>query len=211
MNLNKIRNEILNETKPYVIKYGWNEEMFLKVAKNSKYETAVILTLFPEGYISLIQLYIDEVNIKMTDKSKNLNLIRLKIHERIRELCILRFDIMVKEKKLVSKTFFHLLLPNNYKFCLKNLYKTVDQIWYLAGDSSTDFNFYSKRVILASIYSSTIIHFINNNDFEKTIDLLDKQLKKVAKIPKIKDRFNEFVKLVPHFFKLRKKFNFTKQ
>ena len=211
MNLNKIRKEVLSDTKTYVIKYGWNEEMFSKVAKNSKYDTAVVLSLFPEGYISLIQVYLDEINAKMTEESKKLNLIRFKVHERIRELCILRFKIMTKEKKIVCKTFLHLLLPNNYNFSLKNLYKTVDQIWYLAGDSSTDFNFYSKRAILASIYSTTIIHFINNDNFEETISLLNKQLKKVSKIPKIKERLSDYIKLVSHFVKLGKKFSFSKQ
>ena len=211
MNLNKIRKEVLSDTKTYVIKYGWNEEMFSKVAKNSKYDTAVVLSLFPEGYISLIQVYLDEINAKMTKESKKLNLIRFKVHERIRELCILRFKIMTKEKKIVCKTFLHLLLPNNYNFSLKNIYKTVDQIWYLAGDSSTDFNFYSKRAILASIYSTTIIHFINNDNFEETINLLNKQLKKVSKIPKIKERLSDYIKLASHFVKLGKKFSFSKQ
>ena len=211
MNLNNIRNKILIEAKSYVPKYGWGKDMFSKVVKNSKYDSAIVLSLFPEGYISLMQLYLDEINIKMTEESKKINLIRLKVHERIRELCILRFKIMKKEKEIITKTFFHILLPNNYKFCLKNLYKTIDQIWYLAGDSSTDFNFYSKRVILSAIYTTTIIHFINNNDFEETKILLNKQLKKVAKIPKLKDRFNDFAGFLHHFFELRKKFNFTKQ
>ena len=35
---------------------------------------------------------------------------------------------------------------------MKNLYKTVDNMWYLAGDNSTDFNFYTKRLTLALIY-----------------------------------------------------------
>ena len=211
MNLNKIRNEILSDAKDYVIKYGWNEEILSKIAINSKYDTAVVLSLFPEGYLSLIQVYLDEINAKMSDESKKLNLIRFKVHERIRELCILRFKIMIKEKKIVCKTFLHLLLPNNYSFSLKNLYKTVDQIWYLAGDSSTDFNFYSKRAILASIYLTTILHFINNENLEETIILLNKQLKKVSRIPKIKERLSDYIKLTFHFVKLGKNFNFSKQ
>ena len=211
MNLNKIRKEILIDAKPHVAKYGWSKSIFNKIAKNSKYENTIILKLFPEGYLSLIQLYLDEINIQMTEESKKKTMLRLKVHERIRELCILRLNIMQKEKKIIKKTFFHLLLPSNSTFCLKNLYKTVDQIWYLAGDCSTDFNFYSKRAILASIYTATIIHFVNNDDLEKTIKLLNKQLKRVSKIPKIKEKLNSFTKLVPQLLKLGKNFNFIKQ
>lgn len=211
MNLNKIKKNILIEAKPYIIKYGWNEEMFRKVAKHSKHEFSLVLSVFPNGYINLIQLYLDNINTKMTDESKKMDLIRLKVHERIRELSILRFKIMEKEKELSRKTFIHLLLPTKYNFSIKNIYKSVDQIWYLAGDNSTDFNFYSKRVILASIYFVTLMHFINNNNFDETKRILNEQLKNVSKIPKIKERFNAFIKLSPQFFKLRKNFKFTKQ
>ena len=211
MDINKVRNNILNEAKPYVVKYGWNENLLDQILKKSKYKKTEIASLFPEGYISLLQIYLDQINTKMTNESQYINLIRLKTHERIRDICILRFTIMSKEKKLISKTFFHLLLPNNFNFCLMNLHKTIDQIWYLAGDNSSDFNYYSKRVILASIYSSTLVHFINNSNFNKTIELLNKQLKKVAKIPKIKNQFHDLKKLIPQILKFKEIFNFTKQ
>ena len=106
MNLNKIKNEILIESESYVIRNGWNQEMLFKLANNSKYGKDVVFSLFPEGYISLTQLYLDKINIKMTNESQKLNLIRLKVHERIRELCILRFKIMNKEKNIIKKLFF---------------------------------------------------------------------------------------------------------
>ena len=81
----------------------------------------------------------------------------------------------------------------------------------MTGDSSTDFNFYSKRAILASIYSNTIIHFINNEDLEETIKLLDRQLKIVSKIPKIKNRLSDFSKLSSEILKFRKNSIFFKQ
>ena len=37
---------------------------------------------------------------------------------------------------------------------LKLLYRTVDAMWYAAGDTSTDFNFYTKRATLAGVYSA---------------------------------------------------------
>ena len=211
MNLNKVRNNILDEAKKYVAKYGWNKNLLNKIAEKSKYDSNTITALFPDGYKSLLQLYLDEINLKMTNESKTLNLIRLKVHERIRELFILRLDIMAKEKRIITKTFFHLLLPNNYKFSLINLYKTVDQMWFLAGDNSTDFNYYSKRAILASIYSRTMMHFINNDDLELTINLFNMQLKQVSKIPKIKNSLKSITKITPFLFKLRENFNFTKR
>jgi len=211
MNLKNIRKNIYKEAKLTARKYGWSENLFDNISNESSYTCKEIYDLFPEGYLSIVQMYLEEVDEKMTKESEKINLIRLKIHERIRELCILRLNIMAKEKDLVSKTFLHLLLPHNYKFSSKKLYKTVDQIWFLAGDNSTDFNFYSKRIILASIYTSTMIHFINNDNMDDTLFLLNKLLRKVSKIPHIKSNINNFTKIIPEIFKLGKKFNFVKQ
>ena len=211
MSLKNIRKNIYKEAKFTASKYGWSENLFDILSNKSSYTCKEIYDLFPEGYLSIVQIYLEEINEKMTKESEKINLIRLKTHERIRELCILRLNIMAKEKDLVSKTFLHLLLPHNYKFSSKNLYKTVDQIWFLAGDNSTDFNFYSKRIILASIYTSTMIHFINNDNMDDTLFLLNKLLRRVSKIPQIKSNINNFTKIIPQIFKLGKKFNFVKQ
>ena len=77
-------------------------------------------------------------------------------------------------------------------------------IWYIAGDNSTDFNFYTKRAILASIYSSVILHFVNNNNLDKTIDLLNLQLKRVSKIPIIKSKVKDVIQNTPNMFNLFK-------
>ena len=210
MNLNQKRKQIFNEVKNYVEVNGWNKEIFLNL-KNSNFDYNEIISLFPNGYLSTIQMYLDDINSKMALESKKLNLIQLRLHERVRELCILRLNIMQKEKKFVIKTYNHLCLPQNYKFSSKNLYKTIDQIWFLSGDNSTDFNFYTKRIILAGIYTSTMIHFINNENIDGTIDFLNNQLKKVKYIPKFKNRINDIVKILPQILKYKKKFNEFRQ
>ena len=152
-------------------------------------------------------MYLEEINLKMTKNSKKINLIRLRTHERVRELVKLRLKIMLKEKILIKKTFIHLLLPFNHKIAYKNLYRTVDQIWFLAGDNSTDFNFYSKRMILATIYTSTISHFINNDDYQETINFLEKNLKKVSLIPKLKNKTKNFSEFLLKSIKFKKYFS----
>jgi len=210
-NLNKLRYQILLEAKAHVSKSGWNDKLFYNIAAKSKFKFSEMATLFPEGYITLLEMYLDTVNNQMTENSKNINLIRLRIHERIKELVILRLKIMSREKELIAKTYFHLFLPQNFKIASRCLYKAVDQMWFVVGDNSTDFNFYSKRAILASIYSIVMLHFINNNNLDQTIELLNKQLQRVSKIPKIKNRLGDITKTISHIFKLVKNIRPIKQ
>lgn len=46
-------------------------------------------------------------------------------------------------------------LPPNIPSSLETLALMVDDIWYMAGDKSTDINWYTKRALLASLYTST--------------------------------------------------------
>ena len=93
----------------------------------------------------------------------------------------------------------------NSKIATVLLFKTVDQMWFLAGDQSTDFNYYSKRAILSTIYSTTLIYWFKNEDFEKTEFFLDDQLKKVSKIPILKKRISDLYSSVPQTINFLKK------
>ena len=107
-----------------------NENLFILISKNSRFKIEEIIALFPEGYLSLLKFYFKELNAQMTSSSKNLDLIRMKTHERIRELILLRLKITNKEKKLIKRSYFNLLLPHHSKIASKLLYNTVDQMWF---------------------------------------------------------------------------------
>ena len=120
----------------------------------------------------------------------------------------MRFKSNEKDKALLKKTTLSLLLPHHYHLSTKALYNTVNHIWYSAGDNSTDFNFYTKRAILAQVLSITNLHWLNNDDLKDTISVLDKQLKLISKIPKIKKKIKDVSKIFPIGIKSLKNFNF---
>ena len=211
MKINQIRKDILQKTKSYVVKNGWSDDLFNKTVKSSKYTAEEVTALFPEGHKALLQIYLDEINDEMTKAAKISALTKLRVHKKIREIIILRLKVMQKEKKLISRTFMYLLLPKNKNIAFRNLYKMVDQVWFLAGDNSTDYNFYSKRIILASVYIQTMIHFVNNENIDETILVLDKKLKRVSKIPKFKEKANNIIKFIPKVLKLGKTLSIFKQ
>ena len=62
-------------------------------------------------------------------------------------------------------------------------------------------------MILATIYTSTISHFINNDDYQETINFLEKNLKKVALIPKLKNKTKNFSEFLLKSIKFKKYFS----
>ena len=77
-------------------------------------------------------------------------------------------------------------------------------MWFIAGDNSSDFNYYTKRAILAKIYSATILYWIKNENLKAVSAFIDKQLKKILIIPKIKRKILHLSNLLPKVFSMLK-------
>ena len=198
-NINKKKEEILKKTKKIVSIEGWSSDIFLKLQKQ-KIDKNDLFYLFQNGYKDLLEYALQDINEKLEHKLKKINLINFPINKRIKKILLLRFDILNEEKKFYKKTFNHLLLPTNNKISKKSLYNSVNIMWYLAGDNSTDFNFYTKRLILSGIYTNALFIFFSK-DIMYVEQNLDKNLKRISKIPKIKERISFIKNNAPKFFK----------
>jgi len=203
--LNDDRKFILHESLKLINNNGWNDNLFELISKQNNIDFDIITSLFPDGYKDLLKYYFDELNHNLTISSQKFDFTKIKTHKKVRELIYLRLLEYKKEKDSIRRAYFTLLLPTNSKIFSIIMFRIVDQIWFLAGDKSTDFNYYSKRGILFAIYYSSVMFLINNDfDIKKTLNFLDAKLQKVSKIPNIKSN----LKKLP--LEMLKKFNFFK-
>ena len=198
-NINKKKEEILKKTKKIVSIEGWSPGIFLKLQKQN-IDKNDLFYLFQNGYKDLLKYALQNINEKLENKLKKINLINFPINKRIKKILLLRFDILNEDKEFYKKTFNHLFLPTNNKISKKSLYNSVNIMWYLAGDNSTDFNFYTKRLILSGIYTNALFIFFSK-DMKYVEENLDINLKRVSKIPKIKERLSFIKDNAPKFFK----------
>ena len=78
----------------------------------------------------------------------------------------------------------------------KTLFKIADEIWFLAGDKSTDYNYYTKRIILMKVYAITFSFFVfdNSKDLERTKKFLDKEISAVLKFGNLKNKLKKSIK-----------------
>ena len=196
---NKNQSIILNKTKEIVKADGWSINIIDKLIKDGVKKSELII-IFKNDYKKLLGYFLEEINQLLELKVKKINIINFPINIRIKKILLSRIQILNEDKIFYKKTFDHLLLPQNIKILKKSLYKSVDTMWYLAGDTSTDFNFYTKRIILGGVYTNAIFTFFNN-DIEQAEVNIDKNLKKISKLPKLKERFSFIKDNLPIFLK----------
>ena len=201
------RLHILNFAKIIVSKQGFQPDLLKVISNEYKLDKNQTNLLFPEGNNALIKFAFDQLNIELENYCKKMDLIRLPIHKRIRKILLSKILLIKKDKIFYKKLFFNLLIPKKQPSLTSQLYKSVDQMWFIAGDTSVDFNFYSKRIILAGIYSRVILFFFNNNDQSTLEKNLDADLKKVSKIPELKSKVNIVKDYFPNIIKFVKNFS----
>lgn len=193
----KKRLEVLKYAKIFISEKGLNKNSLENISKRYGLNINEIELLFPEGNIDLIKFTLEQLNKELEEYCKKIDLIRLPVHKRIKKVLLSKISLMNKNKLFYRSIFLNLLIPKK-NFSLSNqLYNSVDQIWFIAGDSSTDFNFYTKRLILSGIYSRVILFFFNNNNQEELENILDESLKRVSKIPEIKSKLKIFKDYIP--------------
>jgi ubiquinone biosynthesis protein COQ9 len=200
----KKRQEVLKFAKAFVSEKGLIKNCLENISKKYGLNTDETDLLFPQGNIDLIKFALEQLNNDLEVYCRQIDLIRLPIHKRIRKVLLSKIFLINKDKLFYRSIFVNLLIPKKDFSLSSQLYNSVDQLWFIAGDSSTDFNFYTKRLILSGIYSRVMLFFFNNNNQEELENILDVNLKRVSKIPEIKSKlkiFKEYLPKIANFVK----------
>ena len=138
----------------------------------------------------------------LKETKSNINKIT-KTNDKISFLLNKRFQLEARNKNLIKKIFIHLIRNNNSNKVLNYIYSVADIIWKISSDRSVDFNYYTKRLILSSVYLKILILiFYRDNLTEKDIELeIQKSLEHIKLVSQFKTKFN-FLKNVKEFFSL---------
>ena len=167
-----------------------------KLKINSKEKEKLLNNNFPKGYQSLNKELNSLINSMMDKSKKPNNFKKLRLNEKIKYFVIKRLQLTdeIFDLKKLAKINLKSKSPNN---SLKILFNISDEIWFLAGDKSLDFNFYSKRFILMNIYLNSFLYLISqkNIDLNSLENFVEKQIKAVLTFGKLKNKFKSLVGL----------------
>lgn len=144
--------------------------------------------LFPGGPLQVLAYVSERADRRTVEDMEKEGASALKIRDRITRAVRIRLERHIGPREAARRALSMLSLPLNAGLALKLLYRTVDAMWYAAGDTSTDFNFYTKRATLAGVYSSTLLYWLNDRSpgAEATWAFLDRRIDDVMKFEKLK-------------------------
>ena len=166
---------------------GWSAGILEQASENLCVPAAMGRLLFPHGNSALIELLMSNIDKLMFIEYAKQEVKGLKIHEKILLCLELRFKILQNYKMAIRNALSFMTLPWNIGWASKSVWNTVDSIWYEAGnDQSVDFNYYTKRSLLAAVYSSSVLYWINDDSegYTETIKFMERRIMNVLQIGK---------------------------
>ena len=196
MTLDELRVALAPDIAASAIFDGWNETALNAAAEMASCDPDVARLAFQsEGKgglaMAMIEAWITSVDQAMEAEWPAERLATLKIRERIRTLVAFRLDAVADIDEAVRRALAVMAQPQNAARALKLGWHSADIMWRLAGDTATDYNHYTKRAILAGIYSATLAVFVNDESEGKadTHAFLERRIDGVMNFEKAKAQF----------------------
>jgi ubiquinone biosynthesis protein COQ9 len=167
---------------------GWNETALAEAAREAGVDPAVARLAFPGGAMDMVAGWVAAVDAQMAAAFDPLVLAQMPIRERIRSLVCFRLEAVGGLEEALRRALAIQAMPQNLARSAKLGWASADAMWRLAGDTATDYNHYTKRAILASIYAATLAVFVSDESAGKadTRAFLDRRIEGVMKFEKAK-------------------------
>ena len=167
---------------------GWTAKAVDTAAGQLGIDPVQARLAMPKRQAEMIDLYIQEVDRALKAWATSKRMESMKIREKIRSLVWRRLEIMAPAREAARRALAILAMPQNVPLALRIGWRTADHMWRIAGDTSTDFNHYTKRMTLGAVYGSTLLVWLDDqtDGWRDTAAFLDRRIDNVMRIEKFK-------------------------
>jgi ubiquinone biosynthesis protein COQ9 len=167
---------------------GWSKAAVDAAAQQLGIDPVQARLAMPKSPAGMIDLYIQEVDRALEAWFTPERLEGTKIREKIRSIIWRRLEIMSPAREAIRRALTILAMPQNVLLALRAGWRTADLMWRIAGDTSTDFNHYTKRMTLGAVYGSTLLIWLDDESEgrKETASFLDRRISDVMRFEKFK-------------------------
>ena len=199
MELQETRDRIIEAALAHVPFDGWTRRALAAGVADAGLTPEWTRRAFPGGVIEAVEHFAEYSDRCMLAALEGRDLGALGVRQRIAAAVRVRLELNAPHREAIRRLLSYLALPHNAGAAMRATYRTVDTIWRAAGDEATDFNFYTKRGLLAAVYGSTVLFWLadRSEDQADTWTFLERRIADVMKVPKLQARLKETLSSLP--------------
>ena len=186
--LERLRRELALAVGENAVFDGWTRRAVDSAAAQLGIDPVQARLAMPKTQAGMINVYIQEVDRALEAWFTPKRLKPMKIREKIRALVWHRLEIMGPAREAVRRALAILAMPQNVPLALRTGWRSADLMWRIAGDTSTDFNHYTKRMTLGAVYGSTLLVWLDDQSegWTDAAAFLDRRIDDVMRFEKFK-------------------------
>jgi ubiquinone biosynthesis protein COQ9 len=183
---------------------GWSQAAIEAAARRAGLAASDAAALFPGGVRDVVAGFSHWADDRMLAALDDKTLAAMKVRDRVGTAVRARTALLEPHREAVRRALIVLALPQNVPLGMKLLYDTVNAIWYAAGDTASDFNFYTKRGLLAGVYAATMLYWLDDRSpaSTDTAAFFERRLAEVMQLPKLGARLRQGADWLPNPFRL---------
>ncbi|WP_245580070.1 COQ9 family protein [Niveispirillum irakense] len=180
------RDAILLGMLPDVAFDGWTLAAMRQGAKLAGFDAREAQAAFPEGPLQVLDHFADWADRQMLADLAATDMAALKVRQRVALAVRTRLEILAPYREALRRATAMLAMPSGLSLGPRLLYRTVDRVWRLAGDTSTDYNFYTKRLLLGGVVTTTTLYWLDDasDDQADSWAFLDRRINDVMTVGK---------------------------
>ncbi len=189
---------LLDAILPHVAFDGWAPVAFDAAVSDLGLSAAEARAMCPRGATDLAIAFHERGDAAMVAAIKATDMTEMRFREKVAYAIRLRLKA-VDDKEAVRRGTTLFALPHMAPEGTKLIWGTADQIWTALGDTSTDANWYTKRLTLSGVYASVVLYWLGDDslDGQATDAFIDRRIEDVMQFEKVKARVNSNPLLKP--------------
>ncbi|MDJ0895282.1 MAG: COQ9 family protein [Alphaproteobacteria bacterium] len=197
--LDALREKLLLATLPEIAFDGWTMAAMKAGQAAAGVELGDLYRAFPDGPIEMLAFHSDWADRVMLADMEEAKADEMRVRDRIAFAVRVRLERAAPDKEAIRRGLTLLAQPQHTALGTRLLWRTVDAIWHGAGDTSTDYNYYTKRMLLAGVYSSTLMFWLNDKSegHERSWKFLDRRIAGALSVGRIAGQMRNLSESLP--------------
>ncbi len=184
------RTAVLTAALSHVVFDGWSDRTLALAVDDAGVDPGLARLAFPRGGVDLALAFHYAKDAELATRLASEDLVGLRFRDRVAHAVALRIELVAADREAVRRGAALFALPNHAADGARAIWHTADTIWKALGDTSADYNWYTKRTTLSAVYSSCLLYWLGDDspNFANTREFIQRRIDNVMTFEEVKAR-----------------------
>lgn len=162
---------------------GWNDRSVAATIADTGIDAGLARVLFPRGALDMLVAFHRRLDERLAEAIAT-QPPEGRIRDRVAEAVLTRIMLAEPYREAAQRGASLLALPTHASEGARIVWNTADAIWNALDDPSRDYNWYTKRALLATTYATTSLYWLGDESegYADTRAFLDRRIDGIMRI-----------------------------